>query len=125
MTSRYLDHTPHLATSKAVRRDIPRAALMVCCLTAALMPALFFVTRGEQIAPDGEYGFGRQTRVGAIIFTPFVGDVCRQSAFDNDSGAIWPMYESSCLEIFGRLDPRAKDGSALSNFAIISEKFRR
>ena len=107
-----------------IRRDLRRALLMTCCLVTASSVALF-----SQLSPQperqGEFEFGRQTRVGSIQFIPARGDICRQSAFDNDSGRIWPILTAPCVEIEGSSVQIAMDNATGSKVAVISEGFRK
>ena len=67
---------------------------------------------------------GRELRTGSILFMPLVGDVCRQSVFDNDTGLIWPIDSVSCEKIKRNTVKSATENSG-SHVMTTSEKFRK
>jgi hypothetical protein len=107
-----------------VRIDVRRAAFTLSGVTGALAVAVMFMTR----EPPDKYpkgGFGREWRTGTIVTVPIVGDECRRSLFDNDTGAIWPTNSVSCIEAFGLADKSARATAEISHVMLISQNFRR
>ena len=113
------------AKTKAARRDLSRAPLMVAIFVWAIASLLYFTTGSEQITREGEFVFGRQSRIGSIIFTPLFGDVCQRSAFDNDSGLVLPLGAIPCVEILALLDEGPKDTAQFGHFAAIRNNFHK
>jgi hypothetical protein len=97
--------------------------MTMSAVTSVLATVLVFITR-EQPDKYPRFGFGWEWRTGAILVVPLVGEFCRRSLFDNDSGAIWPVEPVSCADVF---DP-AINGRAsrdIPTVMAISQNFRR
>jgi hypothetical protein len=107
---------------RAVRVDLRRAAVTFSGVTSALAVALVFATR-DQADKNPRIGFGWEWRTGLIMVVPAAGDVCRQSVFDNDTGAIWPAAAVSCEDVL--ISPEKKANAEMSRVAAISQDFRR
>ncbi len=104
--------------------DIRRALLAVGCAAAALALGLY-IAIGPDLSDGGRAegdGFGRETRVGAIVVVPPVGDECREMPFDNDTGFIGEPQKESCAAILARSARAAKKESHVQ---AVSENFRR
>lgn len=107
-----------------IRIDVRRAALTLSGVTGALAVAIMLMTQ----EPPDKYprvGFGWEWRVGTIITVPMVGDECRRSLFDNDTGAIWPTNPVSCGEAFGLAEKSTRATAEVSHVMLISQTFRR
>jgi hypothetical protein len=113
------------AKRSAVRVDISRTSLLIGGVIGALVSALYFTLRGEPVALADEFVFGRQSRVGSIVTIPISGEHCRQAAFDNDSSAIAPLGDISCVLVIARVEAKSKDTREPDKFATISERFRK
>ena len=104
--------------------DIRRALLAVGC-AAAVLALAFHITVGPEHADskraEGD-GFGYDTRVGAIVVVPPVGDDCHEMPFDNDTGFIGEAQTESCAAILARA---AKAAKKESHVQAVSENFRR
>ena len=109
---------------KAFRRDVWRTSFLIGGLTGALALMLYFGT-AEKVVRRAEFGFGQESRRGSILFMPLVGDLCRQSAFDNESGIIWPADAVSCQQAIARMQKDVTERSAASNIMSIGERFRK
>ncbi len=107
-----------------VRIDVRRAAFTLSGVTGALAVAAIFVTR-EPADKDPRIGFGWEWRTGTIVTVPMIGDECRRSLFDNDTGAIWPTSAVSCAEAFGLAEKSARAIAEVSHVMLISQNFRR
>jgi len=104
--------------------DIRRALLAVGC-AAAVLALAFYITIGPDHADGGRAegdGFGHDTRIGAIVLVPPVGDDCREMPFDNDTGIIGEPQKESCVAILAR---SAKAAKKESHVQAVSENFRR
>ena len=82
----------------AFRLDLRRASIAIGGVTGALALAFFLATHEKPEKP-ADVVLARELRTGSILFMPRVGDVCRQSLFDNDTGLIWPIDSVSCEQI--------------------------
>jgi hypothetical protein len=110
----------------AAQLDIKRAGIIVVSVACALGSLLYFIVRNNNnTAQMSDVEFGRDSRTGSIMFMPIVGDVCRQNAFDNDSGMIRQAETLSCLQALGFWDTYAEEGARASNMKVIGEKFRK
>jgi hypothetical protein len=115
-----VENTPRTAHRKAFRLDLRRAALALFGVVAALMLAFLIVREDQPAAQAG--GFGRDSRVGAILMLPLVGDDCRQFAFDNDNGTLSEGKPEPCSVILERWQKTLKKSSHVE---AVSENFRR
>jgi hypothetical protein len=118
-----------LAKRSAFRIEISSASLLIGVLLGGLVSALYFTFhytfRGESVALEEVFVFGRHSRVGSIVTVPISGDYCRQAAFNNDNGVIVPLGEISCVLVITRVEDNPKDARDPDKFAVISEKFRK
>lgn len=104
--------------------DIRRALLAVGC-AASVLALAFYITVGPNHADSSRAegdGFGRETRIGAIVLVPPVGDDCHEMPFDNDTGFIGEAQKESCVAILAR---SAKAAKKESHVQAVSENFRR
>ena len=112
--------------TQTMGRDLSRAPLMIGGFVWVIATLLYFTTTGtEPITRHGPFVFGQNTRVGSIVFTPLIGDICKHSGFDNDSGAIFPLSAFSCEKLFALMDENTKAATKGSHFATIRDDFRK
>jgi hypothetical protein len=107
----------------AFRLDLRRALIAISGVTATLALA-FFLASHEKPEKPAEVVLRRELRTGSILFMPLVGDVCRQSVFDNDTGLIWSIDSVSCEKIKRNTVKSATENSG-SHVMAISDNFRK
>jgi hypothetical protein len=107
-----------------VRIDVRRAAFALSGVTSGLVVAVMLITR-EPADKYPKVGFGWEWRIGTIVMLPMIGDECRRSLFDNDTGAIWPTEPVSCAEALGLAERNARAAAEVSHVMLISQNFRR
>ena len=108
----------------AVRIDARRALLAIGGVCGVLALTFFFVIR-KPPEKHVEHGFGWEWRTGSILVVPLAGDICQQSAFDNDRGMIIPLDPVACAEVIRNYDRFSKTNSSPGHVEAVSQNFRR
>jgi hypothetical protein len=105
-----------------------RAALVVSISSiVAALAVVIFLMAGERklVAPHGARANESDARFGSIVFMPLVGNTCRQSVLDNNSGTIRPAEDISCVKSNGHAQNNSMDAAPTGGVMAIGEIFRK
>lgn len=109
-----------------VRVDVRRALLAIAGVGCVLALTFFVVIhKPAEKEKTAEKGFGWEWRTGSILVVPLTGDICKQSAFDNDRGAIIPLDPVACEEVIRDFDRFSKMNASPGHVETVSQTFRR